>query len=246
MLSSYLPGMMRPQLATTRLSVWGEREHVTVFVVDQSASMGNFTELVRDACRRMKTSLQRSEIFTYFIAFSNEVDHGENLDFLRHINGGTSISAAFDLLAQLVAANRRLQSIDVVFVSDGEDNDRTKCNELLKRMHVRDLVTRLFCVGIFKSFPSELVMNYLYPVWGKNTDKCLSPIVPLDRYEDTAGVFEQIEICLRTVDAVPVPVDSDFDPSRDCESLLKSCQHVSMICFEIISCILSFDIFFGL
>lgn len=221
--------MIRSQLATNKLSVWGDREHVTVFVVDQSASMGNYTELVRNACRRIKTSLQRSDIFCYFIAFSNEVDHGESLELLQHINGGTSIGAAFDLLAQLVSANRSLRSIDVVFVSDGEDNDRTKCNEILKRMHIRDLITRLFCVGIFKSFPSELVMNYLYPVWGKNTDKCLSPIVPLDKHEDVAGVFEQIEICLRTVDAVPVPVDSDFDSARDCESLLKSCQHVSII-----------------
>ena len=210
--------------------MWSDLERLVAVVVDHSASMGLVIDGVRAGCASLGRALREQGIAVHFIIFDDVAQDGASLEELAARGRGTRISLAFELLQRLLAANGTPKQLDVVFVSDGEDVQMDACVRCIDGMPMPACRCRLFSVGVGYRFPTTLVTDHLYPVFGRDSDVVTPPVIPMENRDDAPGVFAQLQSLLSTARQGPLPCLEDFVSGMDPARLLLGAHQAYNAC----------------
>lgn len=185
---------------------------------------------IKQALRRTADALQGKGINQHFICFDNESrDAAEMADVPMQRQFGTRIAAAFSRLEELLKLHGTPQHLDLVFVSDGED---TNCAAEMRGIPAPDCACRLLCVGVRSAFPTNLVMEHLFPKYGRGNDPCAAVVTPLEGGMEARWAFEQILGGLMETGMRRAPVLADFDEQTPNADLLEGAKRSFNACMH--------------
>jgi hypothetical protein len=211
---------------------WTGLARLVVPVIDQSPSMACMIGMVRTECASLGEALRAKGVAVHFIVFDDHATDGEALEALVPRGHGTRIALAFGLLARLLRANGAPGQLDVVFVSDGEDTHVGECTADLAAMERAPCPCRLFSVGVGRGFPTSLVTDHLYPLFGRESDPATPPVIPMECADDARGVFAQLRTLLSTPREPPPPGLEDFGEDTLPPALLDGARRVYNACMH--------------
>jgi hypothetical protein len=140
---------------TQKPNVVVRQTKATVVIQDRSPSMRAYQH-------DLDEQLKRRKLGTQYIFFSDQVTRSKDMT-PTYVGGGTNIFPAFvELFSYIRTALPK--KLDIVFISDGEDNHMTRCRRNFET-HIGKLRQdfpeieehRLFTVGVGPNFPCNLV-----------------------------------------------------------------------------------------
>ena len=132
-------------------------EKVVVVIQDRSGSMAFFIKNLDD-------QLRKRELGNQYIFFANYVQRRDSMHPVD-VGGGTNIFPAFEELFKYLK-DALPKKVDIVFVSDGEDNNMLGCRKDFAthlgkfQIEFPDIQEhRFFTIGVGSEFPVNLVSN---------------------------------------------------------------------------------------
>ena len=144
-----------PSPQTTKSTVIVRQSKVVVVIQDRSPSMRNFIGTLDEQLKRRRLGSQ-------YIFFSSNMARTTDMT-PELMTGGTTIFPAFEELFRYIR-EALPHKVDVVFISDGEDNNMVRCRTDFRthlgrfRQEFPDVNEhRLFTVGVGPNFPCDLV-----------------------------------------------------------------------------------------
>lgn len=194
------------------------------FIVDESGSMGSYTNSVRDAISSIiETNLDPSTRFQV-IAFSVDVDSAPTVAGLKKpMLNGTKIAPAFKKMHALlrdIPAKRQPERVVIAFISDGQDDSPAKCLADLKALPALQYDSILLTIGIGMSFPTGLVVDALRPRYHKGPS-ALPPVLPVSTPSELGWAFGQLEAVLLTELMQHAPIPSKADDTVSTRGLIQ-------------------------
>ncbi len=165
---------------------------------------------IHKACQDMEKATLHPNTAYHFVAFASNAAESAHINDLRHVGGGTDIVSAFRLVRKLLGTKGIPKQVDVVFISDGEDQNMVNCKAELDRMTSLSCHCRLFCVGVKAGFPTNLVSDHIYAKFGWGSDPSAPPVIPLESPSETQSAFIQLAGYLGEPKARPVPKADDI------------------------------------
>ena len=206
--------------------MWRGKKRVVMVIIDYSDSMQFYSQSIYNGCHSLKEQNVCPETEYYFIGFSNFVKQSHDIRDLLHMRGSTRIAPAFECIHNLLDKYGQPGQIDIVFVSDGQDDCMPKCIASLSSLPAPPCRSRLFCVGVRSGFPTTLVTDHLYPKFGRDSDKSAPPVIPMESNEEAPWVFEQLATLLSTDKESPSPVYDDFTEAMTAQELCMGAKRV--------------------
>jgi hypothetical protein len=211
---------------------WEGKCRVVIVVIDYSNSMKHFTDSIYDACVSLKNKTQSADILFHFIGFSNSIRESPDISALKYMGGSTCIAPAFQTVHRLLQIHGCPKQVDLLFISDGQDDNMRVCVETLSGMKPMPCRSRLFCVGVLSGFPTSLVTEDLYPKFGMDSDESAPPVIPLESIEEVDWVFEQLAGLLSTSSAPPPPKFEDFTEASTPQELCQGAKRAYNACMH--------------
>jgi hypothetical protein len=129
-------------------------------VIDASGSMEPCWEWVSESWNNY---IDPSKAITItFDTVANEVE-SNILDPIIHYHGGggTNLYRAFALLEQKLSQLQANMNVTVIFISDGQDNNKTLCKKRLDKLKgsSKKNTINFLCIGIGKDFPTFVALQ---------------------------------------------------------------------------------------
>jgi hypothetical protein len=211
---------------------WTDKHRVVIVVIDYSDSMRSFSNSIYDGCAALKKKNPCADTAYHFIGFSNDIRESSDIYALHGMHGSTCIAPAFKTIHKLLFKHGIPDQIDVLFISDGQDDNMRTCVESLSRLKELPCKSRLFCVGVRAGFPTALVTEDLYPKFGKDSDPSAPPVIPLESTDEVDWVFEQLADLLSTDKAPPPPKLEDFTEASTPEELCQGSKRAYNACMH--------------
>ena len=211
---------------------WTDKHRVVFVVIDYSDSMRCFTNAIYDACADLKKKNPCANALYHFIGFSHVVRESADISALRGMQGSTCIAPAFKTIHKLLFKHGVPRQVDVLFISDGQDDNMRLCVGTLSRLQNMPCRSRLFCVGVRAGFPTSLVTEDLYPKFGRSSDASTPPVIPLESIEEVDWVFEQLADFLSTDRAPPPPTLEDFTDASTPQELYQGAKRAYNACMH--------------
>ena len=218
-------------MSTTPIK-WTDKHRVVIVVIDYSDSMRAFSGAIYDGCAALKRKNPCADTAYHFIGFSNDIRESADIYALHGMRGSTCIAPAFKTIHKLLFENGTPDQIDVLFISDGQDDNMRTCVESLSRLKEIPCRSRLFCVGVRAGFPTALVTEDLYPKFGKDSDPSAPPVIPLESIDEVDWVFEQLADLLSADKAPPPPKLEDFTDASTPEELCQGAKRAYNACMH--------------
>ena len=210
---------------------WADAERCLVIVLDQSGSMGDVIEDIRQGCLALERCAG-PQTCVHYIVFDETASAGPSLQAMPFKGGGTSIRSAFRELHALLFTQGTPKKLDVVFVSDGEDHQMEQCKRALAQMKPPGCPSRLFSVGVRADFPTTLVTDLLYPVFGRDSDPSAPAVLPLESGEEAEWVFQQLGSYVNDASAGAPPSVEDFTEDSSMDELCTGAQRAYNACMH--------------
>ena len=198
---------------------WERLERLVVIIIDQSSSMDHILDAVRRSVGGMTKAGFGYGTDVHFITFDHRVGDSSSLEDLPASHGTTRIMPAFMRMRSLIQKHGTPKSLDVVFVSDGEDDKKKDAFVELALMPAPLCPSRLFPVGVGRGFPSTLVFDTLMPVFGTLNDPTMAAVLPLETAEESDYIFEILGDELRTTAPRTPPTLEELRPGLSLDAL---------------------------
>lgn len=205
---------------------WSDADRVVAIVLDQSGSMSDLILDVRRECEALAKTVGPRDVVQY-IVFDDVAHAGVCLADLPSRAGSTNIFSGFKKLHCLLKSCGTPRRLDVVFISDGEDQDMDQCKRDLDGLPAPRCPSRLFSVGVRSLFPTGLVTDHLYPKFGRQSDVSTPPVLPLESGAEAPWVFEQLGLFLNDAEPRPPPGLEDFTVDTPVEALHAGAKQVT-------------------
>lgn len=194
------------------------------FIVDESGSMCDYSKPVREAVASIiHTNLDPVLRFSV-IAFSGTVDSAPDVDKLSKPSGGnTVIAPAFKKMHSILhalPAKHRPERVVIAFISDGQDDNPTKCVADLKALPALQYDSILLTIGVNPDFPTGLVVDVLRPKYHKGSF-ALPPVLPVRNHEDLSWAFGQLEAVMLTELAQGAPIPAKVDDTTSTRAMIQ-------------------------
>ncbi len=161
-----------------------------VSVIDASCSMRPFWPTLARYFNRFVPK-QGSITITFDTTPYLIADNILSEDIYKHGGGGTNITAAFELMDQKIAELDKRQSVTVLFISDGQDNNIDSLEHRLQKLRGNQgrMVT-FICLGIQSQFPTFISM-YLRDLYHNGVSSV--PALYLIEYYSDGALFNKFE-----------------------------------------------------
>jgi hypothetical protein len=198
---------------------WNKAERLVVVIVDYSGSMSSHVAPIK---MQLASLVDRKafgrDVATHFIAFSGYAQDAVDLGSMQFTAGSTFIATGFERLNRLLAFHGTPKSLDIVFVSDGEDTDERR---YLKSGHVGSdtpillglpplpVESRIFTVSVGPDFPAKLAFETLFPKYGKRNDPTTAGTIPMDSPSDAEWAFKTLAEQVCCVQPRKIPTADD-------------------------------------
>jgi hypothetical protein len=189
--------------------------------------MNDFNPHIHQACLELNKAPRPPLTAYHFVSFAAYAMDAASPDGLTHVQGGTSIVPAFKLVRELLGKRGTPKQVDIVFISDGEDENMQACQSELDRMPPLSCHCRLFCVGVKAQFPTNLVSDFLYAKFGWGSDLSAPAVIPLEGPSETQSVFRLLAGYLREPKGPPAPGAGDITDAMSAAELSWAAKAVS-------------------
>ena len=207
---------------------WTKVDRLVVVILDQSTSMHNMIGEIRSALHQVVSRDGfGAHVRRHFITFTTVAADAPELSQLPNTGGGTTISSAFVRLTELLARHGTPKHLDIVFVSDGEDE---RCFEEVSALPAPRAESRIFCVGVGPGFPSNFAFRVLVRKYGRGNHLTTPSVIPLETAAEALSAFEALGREVRRVVPAPAPRLADIGPPMSFEELEEAARSAFTAC----------------
>jgi hypothetical protein len=194
-----------------------KHEKLILVVRDQSGSMSQYSKQLDEACDKIWNEFNTLDCksIVHFIAFGHYgcIGDASSIHLLKHVSGGTCISQAFERSIQVskkIREQHQISFVDLIFISDGRDNNMEQCTLELERLSDMPCPCRLLCVG-FKGFPINIASGPLFRKFGTRNNVCEPLVLMCEHVDFVENVFVDVCSMIAEPDESQVPSMEDLE-----------------------------------